>query len=186
MFGGKRKVLDPSSKTASRYLPSNLRGPSEKDLKNRHLTRYKFVGSIFYFYTKSRRDLEPGDEVLKSCMLASGIFKQLRSISLFPLFRANTRRLGMLSSSDEVYDDSISLNYILLSVTYNFGLAKWAKIERNDGKQLCDQTSLVDWSYTCDQIESVKQYARIVWASLLSSIFCCQVWLLAQPYFPNV
>ena len=31
MFGSKRKVLDPSSKMASRYLPSNLRGPSEKD-----------------------------------------------------------------------------------------------------------------------------------------------------------
>ena len=28
----------------------------------------------------------------------------------------------MLSSSDVVYDNSIGLNYILLSVTYNFGL----------------------------------------------------------------
>ena len=52
----------------------------------------------------------------------------------------------MLSSSDEVHDDRISLNYILLSVNCNFGLGKWAKIERNDGKQLCIQTSLVDWS----------------------------------------
>ena len=58
----------------------------------------------------------------------------------------------MLSSSDEVYDDSISWNYVLLSVTYKFGLGKWAKIERNDGKQLCVKTSLVDWSvYTWAQ-----------------------------------
>ena len=35
----------------------------------------------------------------------------------------------MLSSSDEVYDNSISWNYILLSVTYGFGLGKWAKIK---------------------------------------------------------
>ena len=46
----------------------------------------------------------------------------------------------MFSSSDEVYDVSISRNYILLSVTYNFGLGNSAKIERNDGKLLCVKT----------------------------------------------
>ena len=35
--------------------------------------------------------------------------------------------------------------YILLSVTGNFGLGKWAKIERNDGKLLRFKTSPVDW-----------------------------------------
>ena len=66
-------------------------------------------------------------------------------IDLFLMFWANIRGLGMLSSG-EVYADSISLNYILLSVNCNFGLGKWAKIERNDGKKLCIQISLVDWS----------------------------------------
>ena len=36
----------------------------------------------------------------------------------------------MLSSSDVVYNVTISWNYILLSVTDNFGLGKWAKMER--------------------------------------------------------
>ena len=42
----------------------------------------------------------------------------------------------MFSSSDEVYDVSISWNYFQLSMTDNFCLGKWAKIERNDGKLL--------------------------------------------------
>ena len=43
---------------------------------------------------------------------------------------------------------------------------KWAKIERNEGKLLFVKTS-AKWlikEYTCENIESVKQYARIVWA----------------------
>ena len=39
----------------------------------------------------------------------------------------------MFASPDKVYSVSISWNFILLSVTYNFGLGNWAKIERNDG-----------------------------------------------------
>ena len=77
----------------------------------------------------------------------------------------------MFSSSDEVHDVSISWNYILLSVTYNFGSGNWAKIERNDSKPLCVKTLLVDRGvYVSEHSESVKQYARIVWASLLSSL----------------
>ena len=85
-------------------------------------------------------------------MLVSGIFNSLGPLLLFLMVWTNIRRWGMLSSSDEVYDDGISWNYVLLSVTYKFGLGKWAKIERNDGKQLCVKTSLVDWSvYTWAQ-----------------------------------
>ena len=46
----------------------------------------------------------------------------------------------MFSSSDEVYDVSISWNYIPLSVTDNFSVGKWTKIERNNGKLLCVKT----------------------------------------------
>ena len=55
-------------------------------------------------------------------------------------------------------------------MNYNFVLGKWAKIERNDGKQLCVETSLVDWGDTREHSESVKQHARIVRASLISSL----------------
>ena len=58
----------------------------------------------------------------------------------------------MFSSLDEVYDVSRSWNYILLSVTNDFGSGKWAKIERNDGKLLWLKASPVDWRiYTWEQ-----------------------------------
>ena len=106
--------------------------------------------------------------------------------SFFLMFWANIRRLERLSSSDEVYDDSISLNYILLSVTNNFGLGKWAKIERNDCKQLCVKTSLVDWSvYTWAQwVNKIARQNRMGFCYILSWSF--QVWLLAPPFFSNV
>ena len=106
--------------------------------------------------------------------------------SLFLMFWANIRRVERLSSSDEVYDDSINLNYILLSVTNNFGLGKWAKIERNDCKQLCVKTSLVDWSvYTWAQwVNKIARQNRMGFSYILSWSF--QVWLLAPPFFPNV
>ena len=92
----------------------------------------------------------------------------------------------MLSSSDEVYDDSISWNYVLLSVTYKFGLGKRAKIKRNDGKQLCVKTSLVDWSvYTWAQwVSKTIRQDRMGFSYIFSWSF--QVWLLAPPFFPNV
>ena len=54
-------------------------------------------------------------------------------------------RLGMFYFSDAVYGVSISWNYILLRVTNNFGLGKWTKTERDDGKVLRVKTSPVDW-----------------------------------------
>ena len=93
----------------------------------------------------------------------------------------------MFSSSDEVHDVSISWNYILLSVTYNFGPGEWAKIERNDSKPLCPKTLLVDWG------------VYVQWAQRVSKTICqnrigfsyifywsCQVWQLTPPFFPNV
>ena len=83
---------------------------------------------------KNWRDLEPEDDVLTTWsnrsarMIASGIFKQLRTFVVVS------------------WCFEPSWNYILLSVTYNFGLGKWAKIEKNVGKLLCVKTSLVDWS----------------------------------------
>ena len=50
----------------------------------------------------------------------------------------------MFYSSDVVLNVGIGWNYILLSVTCNFGLGKWAKIEENGGKLLRVKTSLVD------------------------------------------
>ena len=119
-------------------------------------------------------------------MLVSGIFNSLGPLLLFLMVRTNIRRWGMLSSSDEVYDDSISWNYVLLSVTYKFGLGKWAKIERNDGKQLCVKTSLVDWSvYTWAQwVSKTIRQDRMGFSYIFSWSF--QVWLLAPPFSPNV
>ena len=95
-------------------------------------------------------------------------------------------RYGMFSSSVEVRDVSISWNCILLSVTYNFDLGKWTKIERNDSKPLRVKTLLMDWGVntSSEHSESVKRYTRIVWASLISSLevatYDC---LLPPPFF---
>ena len=103
--------------------------------------------------------------------LVSGIFKQPRTSIVVPNVFNKFSKIGNVFFSDEVYDVSISWNYILLSVNYNFGLGKWAKSERNDGKLLCVKTSPVDWSvYTWAQWISKTEYARIVWNSLTSSL----------------
>ena len=72
---------------------------------------------------------------------------------LFLMLWANFKRLGMFSFSDAVYGVNISCQYyILLRLTDNYGLGKWAKIERNDGKVLRVKTSPVDWRvYTWEQ-----------------------------------
>ena len=57
-------------------------------------------------------------------MLINRIFKQLMTFVVVPDVYSKFRRQGMCSSSDEVCDVSITCNYILLSVTYNFGLGK--------------------------------------------------------------
>ena len=92
----------------------------------------------------------------------------------------------MFSSSDEVYDVSISWHYIHLRVTYNFGLGKWAKIERKNGKLLCVKTSLVDWCvYTWAQsVSKTIRQNRMGFSYIIS--WSCQVWLLSPPFFLNV
>ena len=90
-------------------------------------------------------------------------------------------RLGMFYYSDAVYGVSISWNYILLRVTNNFGLGKWAKIERNDGKVLRVKTSPSIEECTRENGESLKQYTRIVLATEIFS-WSCQVWLPAPKF----
>ena len=63
---------------------------------------------------------------------------------------------------------------IILSVTLSFGLGKCAKIERYDSKPLRAKTRIRHHrsteEYICEDSESEKQYARTVWASLISSL----------------
>ena len=63
---------------------------------------------------------------------------------------------------------------IILSVTLSFGLGKWAKIEGYDGKPLRAKTRnrhhRSTEEYIRENSESEKQYARTVWASLISSL----------------
>ena len=69
-------------------------------------------------------------------------------------------------------------------MTDNFGLGELAKIERNDGKLL--RRSIEEYSRV--DSESVKQYARIVWASLISSLevarFDCLPHRFSQTFQP--
>ena len=110
----------------------------------------------------------------------------LRPSSLFLMFCPNFRGLGMFSSSDEVHDVNISWNYILLSVTYNFGLGKWAKIVRNDSKPLCVMTLPVD----CIHVQWAHRVSKTIRQNRMgfSYIFSwsCQVWMFTPPFFPNV
>ena len=89
---------------------------------------------------------------------------------LFSMLWANFRRSGIFSSSDDVCDVSIRVNYILLTVTDIFGKGKWAKIERNDGKLLRVWTSPIVEENTRDNSELVVQDTRAVGASLISSL----------------
>ena len=72
----------------------------------------------------------------------------------------------MFSSSDVVYDVSISWTYILVNVTDNFGLEKRAKIERNDGKILRVKTSPVDlivytWEQWVSETKTPESYGLL-------------------------
>ena len=71
------------------------------------------------------------------------------------------------------------------NVTYNFGLGKWAKIEGNDGKLLCVETSLVDWSvYTWARwVSKAIRQNRMGFSYILS--WSCQLWLLSLSFFCN-
>ena len=70
--------------------------------------------------------------------------------------------MGMCSSLDGLYDVSISWNYILLSVTDNFGLGKWAELKETTVNYFVLRHH---WS-----IETWEQWVRIVWASLTYSL----------------
>ena len=101
------------------------------------------------------------------------------------MFLSKFSKIGNLFFFDEVFDVSISWNYILLIVTGNFGLGEWAKIERNDGK-------LLRWSIEkCTGVnsESLKQYSKIVWASVISSLEVARYDYLphcfSQPFQPH-
>ena len=71
------------------------------------------------------------------------------------------------------------------NVKYNFGLGKWAKIEGNDGKLLCVETSLVDWSvYTWARwVSKAIRQNRMGFSYLLSWSY--QLWLLSLSFFCN-
>ena len=85
-----------------------------------------------------------------------------------------------------VYDASISWNYILFSVTYNFGMGKWVKIERNDGILLRVKTLLVDWRvFTWEQWgNKIIRQNRMSFSYIFP--WSCQVRLRAPPFFPDV
>ena len=119
-------------------------------------------------------------------MLVSGIFKQLRIFVVVPNVLSKFSKIGNLFFWDEVYDVSVNWKCILLSVTDNFGLGKWVKIERNDGKVLRIKTSPVDWRvYMWEQwIGKSRLHNRMGFSYIFS--WSCQVWLLAPPFFPNV
>ena len=118
-------------------------------------------------------------------ILLSGIFKQLMAFVVVPDVLSKFSKIGNVSSSEKVYDVSNSWNYILLCVTYNFGLGKRVKIERNDGKLLCVKTSRVDWSlYTWAQwVSKTIRQNRMGFSHIFS--WSCPVWLLTPSFFPQ-
>ena len=116
-------------------------------------------------------------------MLVSGIFKQLRTFVVVPDVLSKFSEIESLFFFREVCDVSISSNYILLSMTDNFSLRKWAKIERNGSLDIHSRLKSI---YTCDNSELVNQDARIVWASLISSLEVARYDCLPHHFFANV
>ena len=120
-------------------------------------------------------------------MLISGIFKKLGTFVVVPDVLSKCSKIGnVFFFWWSVYDVSISWNYILFSVTYNFGMGKWAKISRNDGKLLRVETLLVDWRvFTWEQwVSKTIRLNRMGFSYIFS--WSCQVRLLAPPFFPDV
>ena len=120
-------------------------------------------------------------------MLISGIFKKLGTFVVVPDVLSKFSKIGnVFFFWWSVYDVSISWNYILFSVTYNFGMGKWAKISRNDGKLLRVETLLVDWRvFTWEQwVSKTIRLNRMGFSYIFS--WSCQVRLLAPPFFPDV
>ena len=104
------------------------------------------------------RGLEPSCDTFKTCNVVNKhanqrYFQEAEDLRWGSWCFEQIFEQGMFSSSDVVYDVSISWNYILLCLNDNFRLKKnGAKIERNDGKQLRAKTWPVDWRvYTWEQ-----------------------------------
>ena len=122
---------------------------------------------------------------LQACLSAVSS-DSLRPSSLFLMLWPNFRRWGLFSYSDKVRDISFSWNYIILSVTYNFGLGKWAEIERNGSISLCVKTLLVDWDVYMQWAQWVSKTVRqnrMGFSYIFS--WSCQVWLLTPPFSPT-
>ena len=79
----------------------------------------------------------------------------------------------MFSSSEEVHDVSINWNCILLSPSYNFGLGKWAKIERNDSIH-------VQWA---QWVSKTMRQNRMGFSYICS--WSCQVGMLTPLFSPT-
>ena len=79
----------------------------------------------------------------------------------------------MFSSSEEVHDISINWNYILLIPSYNFGLWKWAKIERNDSIH-------VQWEQC---VSKTMRQNRMGFSYICS--WSCQVGMLTPLFSPT-
>ena len=86
-------------------------------------------------------------------MLVSGIFKQLGTFVAVPDGLRKFSKIGnVFFFRWSVWCQYQLTLYSFARYIYNFGLGKWAKIERKNGKLLCVKTSLVDWSvYTWAQ-----------------------------------
>ena len=103
-------------------------------------------------------------------MLVSGIFKQLRTFVVVPDVLSKFSKIG-------------NVFFFRWSVWCQHQL-KLYYIKRNDGKLLC----VHHWStevYTREHSESVKQYARIVWASLISSLEVARYDCLPHRFSPT-
>ena len=91
---------------------------------------------------KNWRGLEPEDDVITTCDKTHASQRYLQAAEDLVVVRDVLSRFSKIENlfffrgSEEVCDVSISWSYILLSVADNFGLGKWVKIERNDGKLL--------------------------------------------------
>ena len=111
-------------------------------------------------------------------MLVSSSFKHLRTFVIVPNVLIKFSKIRNVFFSDVVYDVNISWYYILLSATDNFGLGKWAKIERNDDKLLRVKTSLVrkvsQWNNTPESYGHLSQVYLLLKLSgmtALSTVF---------------
>ena len=113
------------------------------------------------------RGLEPSCDIFKTCNVVNKhanqrYFQEAEDLRWGSWCFEQIFEQGMFSSSDVVYDVSISWNYILLCPNDNFRLKKMRpKLKEttvNNFEQRLDRSIE---EYTRENSESVKQYARI-------------------------